>query len=128
MFLSLASLKQQVMVGVCSNTHLSARIRVETPAILLPLHDLFTDVLVVLNLHAFIFFQPTSPPDCLFRQVFAHARFSKRVHAHLIGYFGKSLNTCFRFRWYSLKALLPFFVSLSAVCGFRSMNSLTIST
>jgi hypothetical protein len=35
---------------------------VETPAILLPLHNLFTDIPVVLNLQAFIFFQLNSSP------------------------------------------------------------------
>jgi hypothetical protein len=37
-------------------------------------------------------------------------------------------NTPFMLFRYSLKAVRPLFVSLSAVWGFRSMNSLTIST
>ena len=57
MFQSFASLKQQVMIGFCSNTALSARIRMETPAILLPFLDFVTDILVVLNFHAHVFFQ-----------------------------------------------------------------------
>jgi len=54
---SLAFLKQQVVIGFRCNTSLSARIRVQTPSILLPFLNCFTDILMVTNLHTFPFFQ-----------------------------------------------------------------------
>jgi hypothetical protein len=61
---SLAPLKQQIMIDiVChwSRTHASRLIGVETPALLLPFLNCFTNVLVVLNFYAFPFFQFNSP-------------------------------------------------------------------
>jgi len=52
---SLALLKQQVMVYPDVTT--SHLIGVETPAILLPFLDFFTNILVMLNFHAHVFFQ-----------------------------------------------------------------------
>ena len=80
---SLAPLKQQVMIGVRSNTHLSARIHVETPAILLPLHNLFTDILVVLNLHAFVFFQSNKT----FRSILVISSLHNSLRIEKIGMF-----------------------------------------
>jgi len=57
---SLAPLKQQVMVYPDITT--SHLIGVEMPAISLPFLNCFTDILVVLNFHAHVFFQPNSPP------------------------------------------------------------------
>jgi len=52
------SFKQQVMIDYLSHTRLSARVRVETPAVLLPFLYCFTDILVVTNFYALPFFQP----------------------------------------------------------------------
>jgi len=57
---SLALLKQQVMINiVChrSSTHASHLIGIEMPALPLVFPNRSTDILVVLNFHAFIFFQ-----------------------------------------------------------------------
>ena len=54
-YFSLALLKQQVMVYPDVTT--SHLIGVETPAILLPFLDFFTNILVMLDFHAHVFFQ-----------------------------------------------------------------------
>jgi NRPS condensation-like uncharacterized protein len=57
-FYLLALLKQQVMNGPhCQSGVSSTNVGVETPTILLPFLNCFTDIFVVTNLHAFPFFQ-----------------------------------------------------------------------
>jgi hypothetical protein len=55
---SFALLKQQVMIDLtASDGESSTSVGVETPTILFPFLNCFTDILVVTNLHAFPFFQ-----------------------------------------------------------------------
>jgi len=54
--LLLAFLEQQVMVDF-SHIGSSSLIRVETPTVVLPFLNCFTDILVVANLHTDVFFQ-----------------------------------------------------------------------
>jgi hypothetical protein len=56
-FVSLTFLKQQVMIDYVSHTFGSTSVGVETPAIPLVFLNCFADILVVLDFHAFIFFQ-----------------------------------------------------------------------
>jgi len=57
---SLAPLKEQVMIDYLSHTRLSARVCVETPAILLSFLNCFTDIFVVTKFHTFPLFQPNN--------------------------------------------------------------------
>ena len=45
------------MIGLCAYADLSTSVGVEKPAVLLLALDCCTDIFVILNFHAFIFFQ-----------------------------------------------------------------------
>ena len=72
---SLAFLKQQVMVDICSIC--SCLIGVESPAVLFPFLNCFTYILMVTNFHAFPFFQLNSP-SITHQPKPAHKKFRKR--------------------------------------------------
>ena len=72
---SLAFLKQQVMVDICSIC--SCLIGVESPAVLLPFLNCFTYVLMVTNFHAFPFFQLNSPSITHYTKP-AHKKFRRK--------------------------------------------------
>ena len=56
------------MIGFCSDTALSARIRMETPAFLFPLFNRFSHFVVITNQYTLPLFQQQSPQNLILEQ------------------------------------------------------------
>ncbi len=113
------------MMNVATYSKLSAGVSVQTPSILLPLFNCFADIFVAFDFHAFVFFHLH---HLFIVSTILTGSFALTATCLWAPYSGSFSAICLMSLRYCLKALRPFLVSASAVCGFLSMNSLVIST